>query len=115
MPPSKELTKSSLRDKWSEHVITLNNAYTKSLTLTKDALDCLRFHAYTKDELLAIAHLRDNLHDLKDAKYSYINMQRKNYKFEYNGKVYELKTEVLRKKSNKHRTLQEIPYSLKEK
>ena len=56
-------------------------------------------------------------------------MQRKNYKkkiaygvkhmvsynFEYNGKVYELKTEVLRKKSNKHRTLQEIPYSLKEK
>ena len=73
--------------------------------------------------------MRDNLHDLKDAKYSYINMQRKNYKkkiadgvkhmvsynFEYNGKVYELKTEVLRKKSNKHRTLQEIPYSLKEK
>ena len=38
----KELTKSSLRDKWSENVITLNNAYTKSLTLTKDALDCLK-------------------------------------------------------------------------
>lgn len=68
------------------------------------------------------------MHDLKDAKYSYINMQRKNYKkkiadgvkhmvsynFEYNGKMYEVKTEVI-KIAKQHNRTKEIFYSLKEK
>lgn len=125
----KELSKSSLRSQWSENDVFLKNAYTKSLRVNKDALDCLIYHAYTKEELFAIAYLRSNLQNLKNAKYCYINMQRKNYKkkiadgvmhivsydFEYEGKMFEVKTEVIRTKSNKHNKQLEIPYSLKEK
>lgn len=56
-------------------------------------------------------------------------MQRKNYKkkiadgvmhivsydFEYEGKVFEVKTEVIRMKSKNHSKQLEISYSLKEK
>ena len=125
----KELSKSSLRSQWSENDVFLKNAYTKSLRINKDALDCLIYHAYTKEELFAISYLRSNLQNLKNAKYCYINMQRKNYKkkiadgaihivsydFEYEGKMFEVKTEVIRMKSNKHSKQLEIPYSLKEK
>ena len=125
---SKDLTTSSLRNEWAEDVIKLANVYTKSITVCKDALDCLIFHAYTKGELFAIAHLRENIDKLKDGRYCYINMQRKNYKrkiangvrhmvsydFEYNGKKYELKTEVL-KIAKRHNKVIEKPYSLKEK
>ena len=37
------------------------------------------------------------------------------YDFEYEGKVFEVKTEVIRMKSKNHSKQLEIPYSLKEK
>ena len=124
-----ELAKSSLRKKWETRKVVLENAYTKSITISKDALDCLIYHAFTKEELDAIVYLTDNLNKLKNAKYLFINMHRKNYKkkimdgvqhmVSYNltheGKEFEFKTEVIKRKSNKHNVLLEIPYSLKRK
>ena len=123
-----ELAKSELRIKWNTKNIQLENAYTKSLTITKNSLDCLIYHAFTKNELETIANLMDNLSSLENAQYLFINMNRKSYKkkikdgvqhmvsynLEYRGKRYVFKTEVIKRESKKHKALLEIPYSLKE-
>ena len=123
-----ELAKSELRSKWNTKNIQLENAYTKSLTITKNSLDCLIYHAFTKNELETIANLMDNLSSLENAQYLFINMNRKSYKkkikdgvqhmvsynLEYRGKRYVFKTEVIKRESKKHKALLEIPYSLKE-
>ena len=101
--------------------------YSKHLYFGKDQKDAVVSHCYWPIEIEAAKQLETILPTLKDGKYQPIDMSRGNYKkkqedgvlhftvyeFEYDGRLFELKCEAVKKKG--WRNVVEMPYSLKEK
>lgn len=104
-----------------------NRFYSKHLYFGSDQKDSVIGHCYWPIEIEAAKQLETILPTLKDGKFQPIDMSRGNYKqkqkdgvlhftvyeFEYNGHLFELKCEAVKKKG--WRNVEEWPYSLKEK
>ena len=102
--------------------------YSHSLYYGNDEKFNVLNHSFTISELEAATKLQDKLHELKDGKYLYIDMSRKNYQkkmkegirnyVEYNveidGEEYVLKC-AAKRDSHDHDRIKEYPYCMQKK
>lgn len=108
--------------------ICSRDLYTHSLYYGNDEKHNIMNHAFTLKELEAARKLQEELHNLKEGKYLYVDMSRPNYKRKMNegirnyvgytlnidGQEYELKCAAMRDPYN-HSKIKEFPYSFKKK